>query len=201
MANKIISNAIAIIFSNYSKRGLEKKYDKAFKSDLGKKLKELDKETRYVIEFVLYVLAAIADRYMSEASPIKKFFKEVLEDVAPELGKRLINGDGDCANIAGNFPGIQEMFDYLLKMDEEELLKIISSFRSAQGKEKSEILKKFFAKATENLKKTPEKEKADISEEKQNNFSEKKKSFLDKVNHEMELTKVFLERKLKEGNL
>lgn len=193
MSNKIISNAIAIIFSNYSKRKLEKKYDKAFKSDLGKKLKELDKETRYVIEFVLYVLAAIADRYMSETSPIKKFFKEVLEDVAPELGKRLINGEDNFENMAGNFPEIQEMLDYLVKMDEEELLNTISSFRSAQGKERIEILKKFFAKATENLKKTSAEEATSAKKEGGKSFGEKFKENIKKEGNE--LLKFLKERK------
>jgi hypothetical protein len=184
MSKEIIKDGSASILSNYAKRFLEKKYDKLFESDTGKKLKELNLETKYVIEFLLYALASVADKQLSEGSPLKKFVKEVVSDVAPEIAKRLINGDAEYSASKKILPGSNELMDYLSEISEEDLSKIISALKNTQESERGEILKNLLLKTKVDLKKTsaaePGKSFSDKVEDNLKFLNKRMKNYIDK---------------------
>lgn len=153
MSNELISNWIAVVASNYAKRFLEGRYTQLFQSDMGKELKKLNIQTKYVMEFILYSLSAIADRRISENSPLKKFIKEVGGDIAPEIAKRLINGDAEYSAFSELLPENEALLNYLLEIEEADLQQIVSSLKNTHGDSQSEVLKDLLLQAKAGLKK------------------------------------------------
>ena len=71
----------------------EYKYDAIAKTKYFKKLQSLEKKEKLVAVAVMFALNAHLKINMNENTPWNLFWKGILTDFFPEMGKRLINGD------------------------------------------------------------------------------------------------------------
>ena len=141
MTNEKILNGLVVFLSAYMKRWLEGHfYDKIFDSQLGKKLKTLDKTSKYGIEFGLYLLTAFFDEKLSEDNALKKFVKEVGIDAGPEISKRLINTKEQLSKNATS-PEEKEIVSMLLQLEDQTLIDLLKWLYDIEPTEREEVLK------------------------------------------------------------
>ncbi|MEO0266392.1 MAG: hypothetical protein ABIM43_07305 [candidate division WOR-3 bacterium] len=124
------------------KRWLERNlYDRIFETELGDKLKSLDKKVRYGIEFGLNLLTAFFEQKLSEDTALKKFVKEIGIDVAPEVSKRLINNAKEQLVSSAESSEDKELVNVLLELDDQTLIALLDWLYNVEQTERTEILK------------------------------------------------------------
>jgi len=137
MVNQKILNALAVFSSAYAKRWLEGHfYDKIFETQLGERLKTLDKKAKYGVEFGLNLLTVLFDQKLAEDAVLKRFVKEVGMDAGPEISKRLINA-GEHAQS----PEEKEIVKMLLQLDEQTLVELLNWLYDMKPNERVKVLK------------------------------------------------------------
>jgi len=141
MVNQNILNGLAVFSSAYLKRWLEGHfYDRIFETQLGEKLKTLDKRAKYGIEFGLNLLTAFFDQKLSEDTVLKRFVKEVGIDAGPEISKRLINAKERLSKNATS-PEEKEIVDVLLQLEGQTLIDLLNWLYDIEATERAEVLK------------------------------------------------------------
>ncbi len=89
-----VERILSSVAGSYTKRWLEGNfYDWVFATDPGKWLKNLDPPIKYAIEAGLYLSAARFIRPSGDSSAIGSYALDILSDAAPEIAKRIINGE------------------------------------------------------------------------------------------------------------
>jgi hypothetical protein len=140
MDQKIL-NYLATFSAGYMKRWLERNlYDRIFRTDLGEKLKSLDKKARYGIEFGLNLLTAFFDRKLSEDTALKKFVKEVAIDIGPEISRRLINSAKEQLITNAESSEDKELVNVLLELDDQTLIALLDWLYNVEPAERKRIL-------------------------------------------------------------
>ncbi len=140
--DKKILNSLAVFSAGYMKRWLEGNlYDRIFKTELGEKLKSLDKKARYGIEFCLNLLTTFFEQKLSEDTALKKFVKEVGIDVGPEISKRLINNAKE--QLISNASSIEEkeLVSVLLELEDKILIDLLNWLYNVEPTERTKTLK------------------------------------------------------------
>lgn len=141
MVNQNILNGLAVFSSAYMKRWLEGHfYDRIFETQLGEKLKTLDKRAKYGIEFGLNLLTAFFDQKLSEDTVLKRFVKEVGIDAGPEISKRLINAKEQLSKNATS-PEEKEIVDVLLQLEGQTLIDLLNWLYDIEATKRAEVLK------------------------------------------------------------
>lgn len=135
-----LQELLPTFLANYTKRFLEKGYDRAFQTGLGQKLAGLSPGKKYGIEFALYTLAAFFDSRLAGNTKLRKFAKEVGIDAAPEIAKRMINGAREEIPLSASTPEEKELAQLLLGLEDKELKEIISWLYEKDISEKMAIL-------------------------------------------------------------
>lgn len=114
--------------ANYTKRFLERGYDRAFRTRFGRWLVSLSPWKKYSLEAFLYTLTAIFDDRLPANSSIRKYASQVGLDAAPEISKRMINGARDeiavLADTARN-PEEKEFLSIILSLEESDISGLI----------------------------------------------------------------------------
>lgn len=137
MTNQDIMNSLAVFSSLYTKRFLEGNfYDKILDTQLGKKIKSLDKKGKYAIEFGLNLLTVFFDQKLAGDTALKRFVKEVGIDASPEISARLISSAEDS-----NSPEQKDLVKMLLQLDEKALVELLNGLYDMNQKERTKILK------------------------------------------------------------
>lgn len=137
-----ILNGLAVFSAGYMKRWLEGNlYDRIFKTELGEKLKNLDKRVRYEIEFGLNLLTAFFDQKLAEDTTLKRFVKEVGIDAGPEISKRLINNTKEQLITNAKSPEEKELVNVLLELEDQTLLDLLNWLYDMEATERKETLK------------------------------------------------------------
>lgn len=154
--DKKLSNSLAVIFSGYCRRWLESYYDKLFETDIGQKLKSLDDPYRYGIELGLNILNAFFEQNFVDDSALKKLVKDIGTDAAPEISKRLINHVKERAKSEKNTPEAASVFNALLTLDDQTLIKLLEWLYSTEAAERERIFKQISRLSTNELKKITE---------------------------------------------
>lgn len=127
MVDQQILNGLATFSAGYMKRWLEGNiYDKMFKTELGEKLENLDKKAKYAIEFGLNLLNIFFDQKLAEDTALKKFVKEVVEDTAPEVSKRLINNTKEQLISNAKSAKQKELLNVLLELEDKTLIELLN---------------------------------------------------------------------------
>ena len=154
--DKRITDSLAVILSGYSRRWLESYYDKLFETDIGQKLKSLDDPYRYGIELGLNLLNAFFEQNFVDDSALKKLVKLVGTDAAPEISKRLINHVKERARSEKNTPEATSVFNVLLTLDDQTLIKLLEWLYSTEATERERIFKQVSRLSADELKKITE---------------------------------------------
>ena len=142
MVDPKILNGLAVFSAGYMKRWLEGNlYDKIFKTELGEKLKRLDKKVRYGIEFGLNLLTAFFDQKLAEDTALKRFVKEIGIDAGPEISKRLVNNTKEQLIINAKSPEEKEMVNLLLELEDKTLIDLLNWLYDMGATERTETLK------------------------------------------------------------
>jgi hypothetical protein len=129
-----IFNGLATFSAGYIKRWLEGNvYDRIFKTELGKKLKSIDKKAKYGIEFGLNLLTAFFDQKLVEDTALKSFVKQVGIDTGPEISKRLLNNTKTQEE--------KELVSVLLELEPPCLINLLNWLYDTEANERTEILK------------------------------------------------------------
>lgn len=141
MVNQKMLNGLAVFSSAYLKRWLEGHfYDRIFETQLGERLKTLDKRAKYGIEFGLNLLTAFFDQKLSEDTVLKRFVKEVGIDAGPEISKRLINAKEQLSKNATS-PEEKEIVSVLLQLEGQTLIDLLNWLYDIEATERAEVLK------------------------------------------------------------
>ena len=154
--DKKITNSLAVIISGYSRRWMESYYDKLFETDIGQKLKSLDDPYRYGIELGLNLLNAFFEQNFVDDSALKKLVKQIGTDAAPEISKRLINHVKESARSEKNTPEAASVFNVLLTLDDQTLIKLLEWLYSTEAMERHRIFKQVSRLSADELKKITE---------------------------------------------
>ena len=131
---------IPVFLANYAKRFLEKGYDRAFQTKLGRKFLGLGDKKKYAIEFALYVLTAFFEKRLAGNTKLVKFAKEVGIDAAPEISKRMINGARAEISSSAGTSEEKELVDLFLSLGDEDLTEAVKWFCGKDFREKNELL-------------------------------------------------------------
>lgn len=92
----------------------ENKYDALAKTEYFRKLKNLEMKEKLVIVAVMFALNAHLKINTNENTPWNLFWKGIVTDFFPEMGKRLINGNNSPD------PEEQEVIELMRKTDKCE---------------------------------------------------------------------------------
>jgi hypothetical protein len=142
MVNQKIPIGLATFSSGYMKRWLEGNvYDKIFETELGEKVKGLDEKARYAIEFGLNLLNTFFDQKLAEDTVLKKFVKEVVEDAAPEISKRIINNTKEQLMSNAKSAKDKELVNILLELEDQTLINLLNWFYGIEPSERAKVLK------------------------------------------------------------
>ena len=134
-----IKRGLAVSLSNLAKRVMESQYDRLTDTEIGQKLRGLDKKYLYGIEAGLDALGAVIEQILPEDNSVVVFFKKILEDAPPEIAKRLVNGVKDGLQLkAQNAKTKEEKMAImsLLELDDESLKEIIHWFGGMDSNER-----------------------------------------------------------------
>lgn len=135
-------DGLATFSAGYLKRWLEGNlYDRIFKTELGEKLKSLDKKARYGIEFGLNLLTAFFDQKLADDTALKKFVKEVGIDVGPEISKRLINNTKEQLINNATTQEEKELVNVLLELEDQTLIDLLNWLYDIEATERASVLK------------------------------------------------------------
>jgi len=142
MVDKKMLNGLAVFSASYMKRWLEGHfYDRIFDTQIGKKLKTLDKRAKYGIEFGLNLLTAFFDQKLSDNTTLKRFVKEVGLDAGPEVSKRLINNAKEQLRNNANSPEERELVNVLLQLDDQTLIGLLNWLYEIDVTQREKVLK------------------------------------------------------------
>jgi hypothetical protein len=140
MVSQKTLDGLAVFSSAYVKRWFEGHlYDRVFQTGLAEKLGALNKDAKYAIEFGLNLLTVFFDQRLSEDTALKRFFKEIYIDAAPELSKRLINGKEKLSKHARS-PQEKELVSTLLQLEDETLVNLINWLYDIDADKRAEML-------------------------------------------------------------
>ena len=146
-----LAELMPTFLASYAKRFLEKAYDGAFQSPLGKKLLALSAKKKYGIEFILYALTAFFETRLAENTKLAKFVKEVSMDAAPEISKRLVNSVRAEVSSSAKTPEEREVADLLLGFEDKELTELIRWLYDKDLQEKISVLAGFSSLSPEQV--------------------------------------------------
>jgi len=142
MLDQRILNGLATFSAGFMKRWLERNlYDRIFKTELGERLRSIDKKARYGIEVGLNLLTAFFEQKLSEDTALKKFVKEVGIDVGPEISKRLINNAKEKLISNAESSDDKELANVLLDLDDQTLIALLDWLYNVEPAERTKILK------------------------------------------------------------
>lgn len=148
MANQPKGADLATIAAMYTKRLLEKHYDKLAATDIITQLKNKGGGEKYILEFVLYVFAAMLNHQLDENTAIKKFLHEVAIDAPPEIAKRIINNSAASHSPKGVLP-----INSFLELGNDELMALLDWLNAMDTKNRTKTLKTLGALNNAELKK------------------------------------------------
>ena len=135
-------DGLATFSAGYLKRWLEGNfYDRLFTTELGEKLKSLDKKTRYGIEFGLNLLTAFFDQKLAGDTALKKFIKEVGLDAGPEISKRLINNTKEQLVNKATTQEEKELVKVLLELEDQTLIELLNWLYDIESDERVKVFK------------------------------------------------------------
>lgn len=141
MIDQKILNGLAVFSAGYMKRWLEGNfYDRIFKTELGEKLKSLNKKTRYGIEVGLNLLTVFFDQKLAEDTALKKFVKEVGIDAGPEISKRLINNTKEQLINNAKSQEEKELVNVLLELEDQTLIELLNWLYDIEATERASAL-------------------------------------------------------------
>ncbi len=132
-------DALAVIFANYLKRGLEGSYDQLGQSKFGEKLKNQSQSTKYLIEAILNSLSVVVDQKVNKNSLIGKVLVDVGTDAAPELARRILDGAKENLKKSENSSEI-ELAKLLLELSNEELTRFLDLLLEKDPQEVVEVI-------------------------------------------------------------
>jgi len=151
-----------IVLTNYSKRILKKPYSKLFETKIGQKIKGMSGSQKLSLEGALYVISMFIDDKLPRGSKLKESAMEIIRDMFPEIGERIVNSDSELADaitedIASNLkkelnPMVEEerlLGDLLDKFSDRAVVSIASLVVEAPKSQRSEILKRLLAMSKE----------------------------------------------------
>ncbi len=152
MENQEARDGLAVFSSAYVKRWLEGHfYDKLFQTQVGEKLKALDKKAKYGIEFGLNLLTVFFDQKLSEDTFLRRLVKEVGLDTGPEISKRLINNTKDHLKKVATSPQEKDLVDTLLGLEGETLIGLLTWLYEIEATERAQIFKQMTQLSPEEL--------------------------------------------------
>jgi hypothetical protein len=135
-----VKRGLAVFASGYAKRMMESQYDRLMETELGQKLRGLDKKYRYGIEAGLHALGAVIEQVLPEDKPAIMFFKQILEDAPAEIAKRLITDVRGNLQLAVQNAKTQEermAIMSLLELDDESLKELLRWFGNMDPSERT----------------------------------------------------------------
>lgn len=144
---------ISSIFSGYTKRKAEVKYDDMMDTDFGKHLKNLSPEKKHAIELAMYFFTGVLHQKFPDNTAVQQYVKEVLVDSSSEIAKRMMNGvEKDLENI----PITNErrtLMNLLSDLEPGDLNNVVEKLYSMNANEREVILEEFQYLNPEKLKK------------------------------------------------
>lgn len=135
-----LAEFLPVVTANYAKRFLERVYDKAFQTQLGRRLADTGKPKKYAVEFGLNLLTAFFEDRLAENTALRKFVKEVGIDVAPEISKRMINGLKHEITASAKTDEEKEMAVILLALEDKDLIELLNWLSEKTTSEKTRVL-------------------------------------------------------------
>lgn len=121
-----LAELLPVFAANYVKRFMERVYDSAFDTPLGRKLVAVGKSKKYAVEFGLNFLTAFFEERLAENTKLRKLVKEVGIDVAPEISKRMINGAREEISLSAKTAEEREIAQVLLELDDKTLFDLLN---------------------------------------------------------------------------
>jgi hypothetical protein len=196
-------NAASMI-ADYTKRYLEGKYTKLMDTPTGKKLIELGGGEKNVLEFVAYLVSAMGGKKLPENTIAQKAFKQVVVDFAPEIMKRIRNGDLEVAKAIK--PGNEKkLIETIFELDGEKITSLISLLNGLEEPLRSQILENLSGLSSDKLGKLAVfdgKIMAQVSQFFESDYfnkdarTPKKESLLSKIESELKGLNQFLEERI-----
>jgi hypothetical protein len=118
----------------------EYKYDALAKTSYFKKLRSLEKKEKLVIVATMFALNAHLKINTNENTPLNLFWKGIITDFFPEMGKRLLNGN------ASPDPDEQEVIELIRKSDAND-----GTHYAPRNEQKKETSESVFSKAEKDI--------------------------------------------------
>ncbi len=145
--------SFAVFASGYAKRWLDQQYDKLDDVALWQQAKALDPKIKYAIEAGLYGVLAYLDRKCACDTPLKKFFREVVTDIPPELAKRLVTAvrEDITKDVATANAETKPALQTLLQLDDTQLREVLNWLGSLSKSERTKRLQQIQKLSQEQL--------------------------------------------------
>jgi hypothetical protein len=88
------SRLIANTLANYSKRFADQSlWDRLIATPWGQRLHHMPRSSKFLAEMAMYLGDFAMKESIGSETPVRLFWSEFLGDAAPELAKRILNGD------------------------------------------------------------------------------------------------------------
>ncbi len=127
-----VTMAAAKVASSYGKRWADQSLWDAFMlTSLGQKLLTLSRTQKYGVEAVAYLLDTVVWHNIGDSSPLRVFMNEILGDAAPEIAKRMLNGDHavETPSAPGRACGMEAVF----RMDPDDRTRLLGWYQQADA--------------------------------------------------------------------
>lgn len=145
-------NLIASVASSRIRRFMEGPYDMIEATELFQRYKQQSPTVKTAVEYSVYGLTALLDQTLDEATPLRKFFKDVLNDLGPELfgirawegseiKKRLVDGIREIDISAINKNAILNVIQNMKDDDVKPFLEWINGMDDKDKKRELDFLK------------------------------------------------------------
>lgn len=135
-----VPSLVSTIFSNYTKRVAENKYDDVMETNVGEYLKNLSPEKKKLTELAMYFFTGVFEQKFPENTAVRKYFKSVLSDSGSEVAKRMINGAHDDLQKIPLTVEKRVFADLLCELDEEALKKLVENLCGMDAKERKNLI-------------------------------------------------------------
>lgn len=151
-----IPDLISSIFSGYTKRKAENKYDDFMKTSAGEYLKNLPAGKKHLAEMAMYFFTGMFDQKFPESTALHKYVKTIISDSGSEVAKRMINGiHTDLQKIP--LTAEKMIFANLLcELDGEALKNIVEKLYAMDVKERKVLIQEMEYLNPEKLRKIAE---------------------------------------------
>ena len=140
VANSNANRILAIAGSDAAKVRLESVYDDIFGTELGERIKALPIGVKHIVEIVTYGTHGLLYSHFAEPkSAIGLFFREVIEDLPAELGRRMLNGDLVSHQKSKPFVNVESVINSsLFELEPDDIGILTEWFNSLSTDQKNE---------------------------------------------------------------